>query len=89
MNLANQDPEPANIALTRTPFKESRYKELDSLFDYSVFEVVNRTDLLPDSQIFRSRFINKIKFASTEKVYKKSRLVVQGYNNTGKREILT
>ena len=76
MNLANQDPELANIILTRTPFEESRYKELDSLFDYSVFEIVNRTDLLPDSQIFRSRFIDEIKFTSTEKVYKKSRLVI-------------
>ena len=76
MNLANQDLEPANITLTRTPFEESRHKELDSLFDYSIFEIVDRTDLLPNSQIFRSRFINKIKFTSTEKVYKKSRLVV-------------
>ena len=48
-NLANQDPELANITLTRTSFKESRHKELDSLFDYSIFEVVDRTDLLPDS----------------------------------------
>ena len=76
MNLANQDPEPANIILTRTPFEESRYKELDSLFDYSIFEVVDRTDLLPNSQIFGSRFIDKIKFTSTEKVYEKSRLVI-------------
>ena len=75
MNLANQDLELANIVLTRTPFKESRYKELDSLFNYSIFEIVNKINLLPNSQIFRSRFIDKIKFTSTEKVYKKSRLV--------------
>jgi hypothetical protein len=88
-NLANQDPEPANIALTRTPFEESRRKELDGLFDHGVFEVVDRTDLPPDSQIFGSRFVDEIKFAGTEKAYEKSRLVVQGYNDAGKREILT
>ena len=89
MNLANQDLESANIILTRTLFEESRYKELDSLFNYNIFKVVDKIDLLPDSQIFRSRFINKIKFISTEKVYKKSRLIIQGYNNISKREILT
>ena len=31
--------------------------------------------------IFNSRFINKIKHPNTNKAFKKSRLVIQAYNN--------
>jgi hypothetical protein len=31
--------------------------------------------------IFNSRFINKIKHLNTNKAFKKSRLVIQAYNN--------
>ena len=31
----------ANIILIRTSFRESRYKELNSLFNYNIFEIIN------------------------------------------------
>jgi hypothetical protein len=40
-------------------------------------------------KIFNSRFINKIKDAGTDKTFKKSRLVMQAYNNLEKSIILT
>ena len=39
---------------------------------------------------FKARFVDEVKFAGTDKAYyEKSRLVVQGYDDRGKKEILT
>ena len=81
MNLTTQD---TDTQPSQTPFEQSRRKELNNLFDHGVFKVVDKAGLPRDSQIFGSRFVDKLKFASTEKAYEKSRLVVQGYNDTGK-----
>jgi hypothetical protein len=40
-------------------------------------------------RIFNSRFVNKIKNARIDKVFEKSRLVMQAYNNLEKSIILT
>jgi hypothetical protein len=40
-------------------------------------------------RIFNSRFVDEIKNKGTEKEYKKSRLVVQAYNNSEKYMVLT
>jgi hypothetical protein len=46
--------------------------------------------LIPQNcRTFKARFVDKVKFAGTDKAYEKSRLVVQGYDDHGKKEILT
>ena len=80
---------PADITLQKLPFQESCQKEINGLFAHGVFEVVDIADLLADSQVFRSRFVDEVKFASIDKAYEKSRFVVQGYNDEGKSQILT
>jgi Reverse transcriptase (RNA-dependent DNA polymerase) len=87
INLTNQAR--PDITLQKPPFQESRQKEINGLFDHGVFEVVDVSDLPADSQVFRSRFVDEIKFAGTDKAYEKSRFVVQGYNDEGKSQILT
>lgn len=49
---------------------------MNSLYESKVFKVVDITDISLDSQLFKVRFIDKIKFAGTEKAFEKSRLVV-------------
>ena len=43
--------------------------------------VITKRDILQGVCIFNSRFINKIKYFSTDKAFKKSRLVIQAYND--------
>ena len=39
-------------------------------------------------QIFKSKIVNKIKGKATNTLFKKSRLVIQNYNDNGKEVIL-
>lgn len=71
------------------PFEESGKTEIDSLVNSEVFEFIlydpqkhNKRD------IFRTRLVNEIKGKGTAP-YEKSRLVVQGFGDIGKKEILT
>lgn len=54
-----------------------------------MFELVDPKDIPDDALIFDTRFVNEIKNKRTEQTYEKSRLVVQAYNDTGKRQVLT
>ena len=38
-----------NLAITKVPFEQSRRKELDSLFDYGVFDIVDRSKIPKNS----------------------------------------
>ena len=69
------------------PFEQSRQKELNGLFEHGVFEIIDY--IPPNSQVFKTRFIDEVKHTGTEKAFEKSRLVVQGYSNSGKDKILT
>jgi hypothetical protein len=71
----------------RPSFVESRRKEINGLLNSGVFTIANKVP--PGIRIFGSRFVDEIKHAGTEKAFEKSRLVVQGYNDQGKQEILT
>lgn len=53
-----------------------KQKEISGLLEKGVFQVVNPKDMPIGIQVFNSRFINVIKNASTDKAFKKSRLVV-------------
>ena len=43
--------------------------------------VIAERDILQGVHIFNLRFINKIKYFNTNKAFKKSRLIIQAYNN--------
>ena len=81
------DPYPQNTWLSGKPFEQSRQKELNGLFEHGVFEIVDH--IPPNSQVFKTRFVDEVKHAGTEKAFEKSRLVVQGYGDSGKDKILT
>ena len=77
-------------AFERTsPFTESRCKEINGLLEKGVFEIIDTADVPKGVRIFNSQFIDEIKNARTDKTFKKSRLVVQAYNDYGKDLVLT
>jgi len=59
------------------------------LLKKGVFKLVNSKDIPQGNRVFNSRFVNKIKNPSTNKAFKKLRLVIQAYNNLEKDLILT
>ena len=79
----------ADIGINLPAFTKSRRKELDDLFERGVFEAVDISTIPQNCRTFKARFVDEVKFAGTDKVYEKSRLVVQGYDDRGKKEILT
>ena len=62
--------------LNDSPFTSSRQKELNGLLERSVFETVSLTDILLDTRIFNSQFVDEIKNPSTDKAFEKLQLVV-------------
>lgn len=71
------------------PFEESDTKEVTDLIGRGVF----RFELYDEKvhgphRLFKARMVREIK-GKTEKPYEKSRLVIQGYNDAGKADILT
>ena len=69
-------------------FESSRQKEINGLLDRGVFEIVEAEEA-KGHRIFKSRFVDNIKFAGTDRAFEKSRLVVQAYNDEDKSTILT
>ncbi|OXV09105.1 hypothetical protein Egran_03132, partial [Elaphomyces granulatus] len=69
------------------PFFLSRQKEIDGLIAKGVFEIATNED--NTGRLFKSRFVDEIKGKATNCPFEKSRLVIQAYNDDGKREILT
>ena len=70
------------LVLIQEPlFTDLQYKEINRLLKKDIFVVIVERDILQGVCIFNSHFINKIKHPSTDKAFKKSRLVVQAYNN--------
>jgi hypothetical protein len=71
------------------PFEASIKEELDALRALGVFKIVEFDPQRHSNiRIFNSRFVNEVK-GKTTTLYKKSRLVIQAYNNDGKAVILT
>ena len=70
-----------SVLVQETPFTDLRYKEINGLFKKGVFVVITEKDIPQSIRIFNSRFINKIKHLNTDKAFKKSRLIIQAYNN--------
>jgi hypothetical protein len=76
-----------HIALSQ--FAAFRQKEINDLIEKDVFRSISKDDVLSDVRIFNFRFVNEIKHLDIDKVFKKSRLVVQTFNDQNKNLILT
>jgi ethanolamine utilization protein EutP (predicted NTPase) len=59
------------------------------LFKKKIFELVKKKDIPQDIRIFNSRFVNKLRNQGTNKIFKKSRLIIQAYNDKKKSLVLT
>jgi hypothetical protein len=70
-------------------YEDSRQTEIAGLLEKGVFAVTSRTDVLEGIYIFNSRFVDEIKNKGTEKELRKSRLVIQAYNDESKYIVLT
>ena len=68
-------------------FRKIKY---ETLIAKNVFVLIHRSDLkLRKQRIFKSYIIDEVKGKKTIKSYKKSKFVIQAFNNKGKKEILT
>jgi hypothetical protein len=70
-----------SVLVQETPFTDLRRKEINGLLEKGVFAVVTDSDVPQGVHIFNSRFVDEIKHPSTNKAFKKSRLIIQAYNN--------
>lgn len=70
-------------------YAASRQKKVTGLIEKGVFQVVDLKEIPPDIRIFKLRFVDEIKNQGTNKAFKKSRLVVQAYNNADKTLVFT
>ena len=69
-------------------YEDSRNTEIAGLLDKGVFQVARKAKVPQGVRIFNSRFVDEIKHKGTENELKKSRLVVQAYNNESKYIVL-
>ncbi|CAG8980301.1 hypothetical protein HYALB_00013669, partial [Hymenoscyphus albidus] len=76
-------------ASASSQFKHSQTQEVNGLIERDVFEYIRPCDLPESARILNSRFVDSIKNEGTEKAYKKSRLVIQAYNDENKSQVLT
>jgi hypothetical protein len=72
-----------------TQFSASRQKELTKLLTKDVFDIVKLSKIPNKIRLFNFRFVNQVKNKGTNKAFKKSRLVIQAYNNSEKALVLT
>ena len=77
-----------SVLVQKTLFTDSWYKEINGLLKKGVFVVIAERDIPQGVYIFNLRFIDKIKHFGTDKAFKKSRLVIQAYNDQGKDLVL-
>jgi hypothetical protein len=57
-------------------FAESRYAKVLKLIAKGVFEITTKSEVLRESCIFNSKFVDKVKNKGIKKAFAKSRLVV-------------
>ena len=74
---------------SKLSFTKSQRKEINGLLEKSAFKVISILDVPSGMRIFNSCFVDGIQNKGTATAFKKSRLVVQAYDNHGKDEILT
>jgi hypothetical protein len=69
------------VLIQEALFTDSQRKEINRLLEKGVFITVIVKDVPQGVYIFNSRFVNEIKHPGTNKAFKKSRLVIQAYND--------
>jgi hypothetical protein len=78
------------ITTSGKPFKEFQRIEIEALIGNDIFRIESYDSIKYSKfRIFKSRIVNEIKSKATDFFYKKSRMVIQGYSNDGKKMILT
>jgi hypothetical protein len=70
-------------------FAKSRRKEINDLLKRQVFEIITISEVLKNVRIFNFHFVDEIKHSDISQAYKKSRLVIQIYNDHEKILMLT
>jgi hypothetical protein len=89
MALAIKLREEGKITTPGEPFEESDAKEIDALLARNVLELIRFDPHEHNGQrLWKTRLVREIKGKTTQP-YEKSRLVVQGYGDDEKKEILT
>ena len=86
-----QEIDMSELCITTTasqPFAVSRQKEIDGLLNQGVFQIVHIDDIPPNERLFGSRFVDTVKYKDGVP-FEKSRLVVQAYHDSGKKQVLT
>src|SRR6266581_9436030 len=88
--LAKQLRKEGRITTPGAPFQASDKQEINGLIARGVFKFEKYDPTKFDGVcIFKSRMVNEIKGKATDAPFKKSRLIIQGYNNNSKEAILT
>ncbi|POS84537.1 hypothetical protein EPUL_004867 [Erysiphe pulchra] len=72
-----------------TQKSEARCKELNDLQEKGAFSIIDINQIPQSIRIFGSRWVDTIKNENMPMAFAKARLVIQGYNDSGKKEILT
>jgi hypothetical protein len=81
ISIRQYPPVDISVLVQEIPFTDLWRKEINGLLKKDIFAVIIEKDVLQGIYIFNLRFINKIKHLSTDKAFKKSRLIIQAYNN--------
>ena len=66
-----------------------RQKKISKLLEKEIFKIVNSENVFVDTHIFNSRFVDEIKNVDIDKLFEKSRLIIQAYNDMNKELVLT
>jgi hypothetical protein len=70
-------------------FKNSQRIEIEALIDNGVFRIKPYDSIKYGKfRIFKSRIVNEIKGTTTNSPYEKSRMMIQGYSDDGKKMVL-
>ena len=76
MSVRQSPPADILVLVQETSFTDSRRKKINGLLKKGVFIVVIERDVLQGICIFNLHFVDEIKHFSTNKAFKKSRLVI-------------
>ena len=76
ISIRQSPPADILVLVQKTPFIDLRHKEINGLLKKGVFIVITKRDILQGIYIFNLHFINKIKYFSTNKAFKKLRLII-------------
>src|SRR6266568_5477755 len=88
--FAKQLQKEGHIITPRAPFQASNKQEINSLIIREVFKFKKYNPTKFNRvHIFKLKIVNKIKGKATNTLFKKLRLIIQGYNNNSKEVILT